>query len=75
MIKLAMADSWEGKLSLLSLGLASTNLCSLLNTVDDTTKGLPVVGGVTSPLLKTVGGVTDGLPVVSFQDPILTNAY
>jgi hypothetical protein len=38
---------------------------SVLNTVDDTTKGLPVVGGVTSPLLKTVGGVTDGLPVVS----------
>lgn len=37
----------------------------LLNTVDDTTKGLPIVGGVTSPLLKTVGGVTDGLPIVS----------
>ena len=33
--------------------------------MDDTTKGLPIVGGVTSPLLKTVGGVTDGLPVVS----------
>lgn len=37
----------------------------LLNTVDDTTKGLPIVGGVTSPLLKTVGGITDGLPIVS----------
>ncbi len=37
----------------------------LLNTVDGTTKDLPVVGGVTSPLLKTVGGVTDQLPIVS----------
>jgi hypothetical protein len=44
---------------------------SVLNTVDDTTKGLPVVGGVTSPLLKTVGGVTDGLPVVSLLSPVL----
>jgi len=39
-------------------------LGGVLNTVDDTTKGLPVVGGVTSPVLKTVGGVTEGLPVV-----------
>lgn len=37
---------------------------SLLNTVDDTTKGLPIVGGITSPLLQTVGGVTDQLPIV-----------
>lgn len=37
---------------------------SLLNTVDQTTKDLPIVGGITSPLLKTVGGVTDGLPIV-----------
>ena len=42
-----------------------TNPRRLLNTVDDTTKGLPIVGGVTSPLLKTVGGITDGLPIVS----------
>lgn len=41
-----------------------TDTGRLLNTVDETTKGLPVVGGVTSPLLKTVGGVTDGLPIV-----------
>lgn len=40
-------------------------ILSVLNTVDDTTKDLPIVGGVTSPLLKTVGGVTDGLPIVS----------
>ena len=39
-------------------------LGGLLNTVDDTTKGLPIVGSITSPLLKTVGGVTDGLPIV-----------
>lgn len=39
-------------------------LPSLLNTVDQTTKDLPIVGGITSPLLKTVGGVTDGLPIV-----------
>lgn len=39
-------------------------LGGLLGTVDDTTKGLPIVGGVTSPLLKTVGGVVDGLPIV-----------
>jgi hypothetical protein len=39
-------------------------LGGLLNTVDETTKGLPIVGGITSPLLKTVGGVTDGLPIV-----------
>lgn len=37
---------------------------SLLNTLDQTTKDLPIVGGVTSPLLKTVSGVTDGLPIV-----------
>ena len=37
----------------------------LLNTVNDTTKGLPIVGEVTDPLLQTVGGVTDGLPIVS----------
>ena len=41
-----------------------TDTGRLLNTVDETTKGLPIVGGVTSPLLKTVGGVTDGLPIV-----------
>lgn len=41
------------------------SLFRLLNTVDDTTKGLPIVGGVTNPLLKTVGGVTDELPIVS----------
>jgi hypothetical protein len=35
-----------------------------LDTVDETTKGLPVAGGVTSPVLKTVRGVTDGLPIV-----------
>ncbi len=41
----------------------------LLNTLDETTKGLPIVGGVTSPLLKTVGGVTDGLPIVCLLNP------
>lgn len=41
-----------------------TDTGRLLNTVDETTKGLPIVGGITSPLLKTVGGVTDGLPIV-----------
>jgi hypothetical protein len=41
-----------------------TDTGRLLNTVDEATKGLPIVGGVTSPLLKTVGGVTDGLPIV-----------
>jgi hypothetical protein len=35
-----------------------------LDTVDNLTKGLPVVGEVTSPVLKTVGGVANGLPVV-----------
>jgi hypothetical protein len=44
-----------------------TDTGRLLNTVDETTKGLPIVGGVTSPLLKTVGGVTDGLPIVCFD--------
>lgn len=39
-------------------------LGGLLGTVDDTTKGLPIVGGITSPLLQTVGGVADGLPIV-----------
>jgi hypothetical protein len=46
-------------------------LGGLLNTVDDTTKGLPIVGGITSPLLKTVGGVTDQLPIVSLPPPLL----
>lgn len=43
----------------------SNPLFSVLNTVGETTKGVPVVGEVTDPVLKTVGGVTDGLPVVS----------
>jgi hypothetical protein len=62
----AEAVSSEGTNSPLNrLFTASTNKPhSVLNTVDDTTKGLPVVGGVTSPVLKTVGGVTEGLPVV-----------
>jgi len=30
---------------------------SLLNTVDQTTKDLPIVGGITSPLLKNRRGV------------------
>jgi hypothetical protein len=41
-----------------------TAIPSVLNTVGETTKGLPIVGEVTDPLLKTVGGVTDGLPIV-----------
>jgi hypothetical protein len=48
------------------LGALLSRSPSLLNTVDETTKGLPVVGGVTSPLIKTVRGVTDGLPIVRF---------
>jgi len=39
-------------------------LGGVLNTVGETTKGLPIVGEITDPLLKTVGGVTDGLPIV-----------
>ena len=35
------------------------------DTLNQTTKGLPIVGGITEPLLDTVGGVTDGLPIVS----------
>ena len=38
---------------------------SVTDTLNQTTKGLPIVGGVTEPLLDTVGGVTDGLPIVS----------
>jgi hypothetical protein len=64
MEKPAMVDFLEGKLPL-SIKMQTTHACRLLNTVDDTTKGLPIVGGITSPLLKTVGGVTDGLPIVS----------
>lgn len=41
-----------------------TSHARVLNTVNDTTKGLPVVGQVTDPVLQTVGGVTDGLPIV-----------
>lgn len=52
-----------------STEVAGADDSSLLNTVDDTTKGLPIVGGVTSPLLKTVGGVTDQLPIVSLFLP------
>jgi hypothetical protein len=37
---------------------------SLVDTVGQTTKSVPVVGGVTDPVLKTVGGVTEGLPIV-----------
>jgi hypothetical protein len=44
---------------------ALTHSFSVLDTVGQTTKSVPVVGGVTDPLLKTVGGVTDGLPIVS----------
>jgi hypothetical protein len=64
-VETAMAVSSEGNtpISKLPLLLILTNH-SVLNTVDETTKGLPVVGGVTSPVLKTVGGVTDGLPIV-----------
>ncbi|KAF2280497.1 uncharacterized protein EI97DRAFT_391669 [Westerdykella ornata] len=39
-------------------------LGGVLNTVNDTTKNIPVVGDVTDPLLQTVGGVTDELPIV-----------
>lgn len=50
--------------------MQSTDARRLLNTVDDTTKGLPIVGGITSPLLKTVGGITDGLPIVSYPPTV-----
>jgi len=39
-------------------------LSGVTDTVNQTTKGLPIVGGVTEPLLDTVGGVTDELPIV-----------
>jgi hypothetical protein len=60
------------KFNLLLFQLASslatyTNVSShhsVLNTVGETTKGVPIVGGVTDPVLKTVGGVTEGLPIV-----------
>lgn len=60
----AVADFLEGNKSSPFLSRSKTNARRLLNTVDETTKGLPIVGGITSPLLKTVGGVTDGLPIV-----------
>jgi hypothetical protein len=43
-------------------------LPSVTDTLNKTTKGLPMVGGITEPLLDTVGGVTDGLPIVSSLD-------
>jgi len=39
-------------------------LSGVTDTLNDTTKGLPVVGGITEPLLGTVGSVTDELPIV-----------
>jgi hypothetical protein len=44
----AVASS-EGKHTLSTVLRHLLTYCSVLNTVDDTTKGLPVVGGVTSP--------------------------
>lgn len=64
-----MVDFLEGKLPL-SIEMQRTDARRLLNTVDDTTKGLPILGGITSPLLKTVGGVTDGLPIVCYPSPL-----
>ena len=43
-------------------------LPSVTDTLNQTTKGLPIVGGITEPLLDTVGGVTEGLPIVSCLD-------
>ena len=48
---------------------------SVTDTLNQTTKGLPIVGGITEPLLDTVGGVTDGLPIVSFACGFLEKSF
>jgi hypothetical protein len=56
--------SLAGTSSIPRLFIPCQQFRSLVDTVGQTTKSVPVVGGVTDPVLKTVGGVTEGLPIV-----------